>query len=136
MGAYDLIYVTVGDQQLGARPTVWDGKDETGFGQTIEGQPVEAVEWITTCPGCADLVNVIKDKLYISSDDTKLCFKCPTCETGKKFKEFQFLDEEEKAKKAVEIVTAFIDPIKEGLFDHPIDHELLAKLDEESVKLF
>ena len=135
MGAYDLVYITIGTETVGARPTSWDAEDVTGSGVDVNGNEVNPTEWMTTCPACADLVNVLKPNIYIATDKTEYCVKCPTCETGKEFKKSQFAAASEPAERKPDAAT-FIDPIKKGLFDHSIDRDLLVTLDEELVKLF
>lgn len=132
--AYDLLYITIGDEKVGARPTEWDRQDETGSGVDISGKEINAVTWMTTCPKCGGLVNVIKSGLYVASDGTEFCFSCPECGAGKELKKAQFSTSADK-KQTVDIAT-FIDPIKEGLFENEVDVDLLLSLDEELIELF
>tara|TARA_R100001244_G_scaffold25113_2_gene25422 strand:- start:79985 stop:80398 length:414 start_codon:yes stop_codon:yes gene_type:complete len=134
--AYDLLYVTIGNEEVGARPTAWDAQDETGQGVDIAGKEINAIAWMTTCPGCGEMVDVLKPGLYIATDGTEFCFSCISCGAGKEVKKLQFSTEVEVVKKETPDVAVFIDPIKEGLFDNEVDHDVLLSLDEGLIELF
>jgi len=43
-------------ERIWARPTAWDGVDETGEGVDVDGRKIEPTEYQATCPDCGQLI--------------------------------------------------------------------------------
>lgn len=75
MGAYDLLDVKVNGVPTTARPIAWSEQDTIGTGKTGDGNDIKAVEFMTTCNKCAQLIKFdIK-----SAIDSMMDIKCKAC---------------------------------------------------------
>ena len=126
--AYALSDFDINGTIVQARPVGWDGEDVDGFGNDISGNPVYPTLWVTTCPHCGNMVEIRKEEVFISEDNTEFCVKCNSCESGKPLKRIQF-GQESGPDTAV-----FLDPIEAGLFSMEHDSKLLKQLDKELAK--
>lgn len=80
--AYDLIKVYVTNKPVEARPVQWDGKDFTGQGVDKDGNDINAIAYITTCPNCGDLIQFMVNSVVKDGDHDTIV--CNTCATKKK----------------------------------------------------
>jgi hypothetical protein len=122
--AYSLYDFNINGITIQARPSGWDGVDEDGCGNDINGNIVYPNEWVTTCPHCGYLVYIKKAEVYISTDNTQNSYRCDNCDAGKPQKSLQFVESSEPE------TATFLDPIESGLFSIEYDAKLLAELDE------
>jgi hypothetical protein len=139
MSCYDLIYVRVGSEVLQARPIAWDREVWDGEGNDREGNPVEAIEFVTTCPHCANLIQFKKDEIYYTSEaDVSISDRwavggaptdvgCVTCGVGNP--KLEVNDSVEEEPKIAVVRTSFKDPIADGLFGDEIDFTRLQTID-------
>lgn len=81
--AYDLIEVNVGSHTIAARPIEWDGKDYDGAGNGENGQQINAIVFMTTCPACAQLVQFNKTDIYTADDKSINNVRCTSCNLGR-----------------------------------------------------
>jgi hypothetical protein len=142
MSCYELIHVRVGSEVLQARPIAWDREVWDGEGNDRDGVPVEAVEFVTTCPFCANLIQFKKDEIYYSSNPgasdkgpgtsrwavggAPTDVGCVTCGAGNAKLEVEELEPELET---VVVRTSFKDPIASGLFGDEVDFERLKVID-------
>ncbi len=122
---YSLLEIHISNETLLARPVAWDVEDADGFGNDMNGNPINAVGWHTTCPSCGNLVEFGKEDIYVGRDGSEHNVKCCTCDSGKKFKKTQHL-----TPGSPETAT-YVDPITAGLFTVGYDLEVLEQLDEK-----
>ena len=130
MTCYDLINVVIKKEQVQARPIAWDREIYDTDGNDVKGEPVEAVEFHTTCPYCGDLIHFAKDEiLWIAENDQpEGNVQCEECGAGKKLEISEDGTPQPRQISAVQV--EFLDPIAEGLFDVEIDQELFEKVEE------
>lgn len=138
---YQLKYVKIGDEIVGARPTGWDKSDVDGFGHDEEGNDVNAIEWNTTCPQCADLVTFDVASIYQDRLGT-LYVSCDTCQSPlpDDVKQIQSSNKGLDSSDPVDVEALLakfghndlIDPISEKLFDIEIDLERMPGLSEST----
>lgn len=51
--AFRLIQIIINGVEVDARPIAWNEPDTDGTGRNKEGESIQAVEYITTCPHCS-----------------------------------------------------------------------------------
>jgi hypothetical protein len=137
ISAYDLIEIIVGPHESTARPIEWDGKDYDGQGNDEHGKPIGAIIYMTTCPGCAQLLQFKKEDLYIAADKTVNNVKCGICKLGRPsvptpdevhdlivvLDEPSDLPEEDESESLPSNI--FVDPVLNGDFTIPVDADRL-----------
>lgn len=134
---YQLKFVKIGNEIVGARPVGWDKSDVDGFGHDEDGKDVNAIEWNTTCPLCADLVNFGLDSIY-QDKSGNLFVSCPSCNNPLPKNVEKIQSEGMDSSNPIDAETLLAnfdnsdlaDPIAEKLFDIEVDLERMPGLSE------
>lgn len=79
MSIYDLLDITVGGEEIAARPIAWSGVDE-GEGLDADGNSITVLKYVSTCPKCAQLMEFTPAEVAKSGDDNIVI--CQTCGAG------------------------------------------------------
>lgn len=126
MKCYELIDVKIKSELIQARPIRWDREIADGFGNDKNGEPVESIEFHTTCPYCGNLIQFTRDSLFIDVMGNKYNITCLSCKAGN----LPAMIENKGSERTINPISmVFIDPIAEGLFDVEVDEERLLKLE-------
>lgn len=126
---YELKFVKIKNEVVGARPIGWNDVDIDGFGHDASGNDVMAVEWMTTCPYCGNMVQFeVAGVAKIKTDDQEDEYvSCGECGAGAEFipeSSKSGLDESNPVDvdSIVLDVADFMDPLNED-FGFEIDYD-------------
>jgi hypothetical protein len=123
---YQFIDIQIKDCKSQARPVSWDREIWDGNGNDIKGNPVNPIEFDTTCPFCANLIHFRVQDLYVAENGTINNIECGSCGVSNLRVESEIKVE---GKMVEPTVTTFRDPIAAGLFGDEIDFERLKQFD-------
>jgi DNA-directed RNA polymerase subunit M/transcription elongation factor TFIIS len=79
MTIYDLLDISVGGEEVSARPVEWSGEDE-GEGLDASGVAITVTKYVSTCPKCAQLMEFSSSDVVKNGEASVVI--CQSCGAG------------------------------------------------------